>query len=526
MLRPIKRSPLNKKLSQKNRLSKRNGAFISKSFSSNQNSTVFSNSSQKFSSTYFKQSKSSQKNGFKGFFSQIGDIFSGLFSKNLFSTNKNSQIRDKKLQEIKSKGPVFRQNLQNSDLYKVFAPKVSNSENQIDDEALENSKNASDLDAEQNSQNLNSRIHNHEVSSSLKKLFYKSMEVFKNSDQNNSGGNPGSNLGGNSNNSQNYNSNNQDNKDVKPSFASFFGNFFAKIKIFFGLILKFFIQKAKYANLKFDILKKINLILSATLIIISLCTICYISFFDTYFLVKNYQIEFEKDSYLSENDTKTLLLNFQKNNLLGFLPGNQFWYLNNQHLTNTAKNLFSDVEYVAISKRVWPNTAVLKIKTKPILLTLHINSQEYWRISQSGDVLTKDDLKMKERLVTVRNEIVMNNKNPEAFRNYSFKNDLIQKEKFWFINWMWSEMDALKIRYAKTEIVSLYDSDVLIRTAAGTELRFDSHQFSKNAQKIRLATILSDTTLSDQERDSQIAYIDFRIPGKIFVCKKGNPCEK
>jgi len=302
-------------------------------------------------------------------------------------------------------------------------------------------------------------------------------------------------------------------------------NLWQKIGIFVQSIFENILQFFRYWSLRFDFLRRANVLLSSILLGGVVLAALYISFVDTYFLVKRYQVEFASGSYLSEEDTHRLLQSFQQNSLLGVLPGNQFWYLNNQHLTSTAQSLFPDIEYVFIRERQWPDTAVLEVKMQPILLTLHIDQDQYWRISHDGDVLTRDDIRLKERLVLVQNEIVINSRDPDIFQQYSFQNDLIQREKFWFIDWLWRKMDEVGVRYAETEIISLYDTDVIVRTAAGTELRFDSRGFSPSAQQTRLTSVLGDTTIADQERDGQIAYIDFRTTGKVFVCRRGSVCE-
>jgi len=427
------------------------------------------------------------------------NIFGGFFTFLPFLNKKSDAARKREstLSSLRSQqsGKFSSQftNSTSTDVKVFFAKKEEQDvKNETENNTGETSSNSNNADANNEPQPI--RQHKHVVDEHLTKVFF-------------------------------HNRNNSEtNSDKKSSKPPFFSNPTQWISSSFFQSVELLDQQRRYWFMKFGILKKINVLISSLLILISLLFISYISFFDTYFLVKNYQVEFTTESYLSEQDTQSLLLTFSQNNLLGILPGNQFWYLNNQHLTQAAQRKFPDIQYVYIKERVWPNTAVLVVATRPILLTLNINQDQYWRISQTGDVLTRDDMRLKERLVAVKNEIVINNRNVDAFKEYSFKQDNIQKEKFWFIDWLWQEMDTIGIKYAQTQIVSLYDTDVIVQTAAGTELRFDSRAFSRSAQHQRLVSILKNTTLADQEKDSQIRYIDFRIPGKVFVCRKDAVC--
>lgn len=294
--------------------------------------------------------------------------------------------------------------------------------------------------------------------------------------------------------------------------------------------LQVFSFKSAWYNINFYITKwrvfeRFNQILISALAIISFIFISYLSLFDTYFLVKNYTISFDDSSYLSKKDTAILLKKIKDNKFLGVLPSNQLWFLNSSNLTYISSAINSEINTFEVQKRIWPNTAQIKIKTEPILLTLGINSNEYWRISKTGMVVTQDDAGIRENLVVVDKPIYFN-KSSITFQDISFVNNSQQFNRFWYIHWLKQVLVKNNLEFVKINIPSLFDTDVTVTTPNGTELRFNSESISKDVQEEKINNYLKDPSFIDGQKNNKYKYIDFRISKRIFTCERGLECDK
>ncbi|NJS41626.1 hypothetical protein HC766_04775 [Candidatus Gracilibacteria bacterium] len=197
-----------------------------------------------------------------------------------------------------------------------------------------------------------------------------------------------------------------------------------------------------------------------------------------FFLVKTYSVNFAQGSYIDETKTAELIDNIHKDKFLGLIPNNSLWFLNGSNLTLTAKKFNTEVDSIKVQNRIWPNQAIISVTTEPILLTLGINGDEYWRISKTGKVVSQDTAKLRENLVVVDKPVIFDKSNTDL-SNYSFVDNKEQLNRFWFIKWLWRNLDAKEISYNKTTIPSLIDTDVIITTTSGTELLFDINTTTK-----------------------------------------------
>jgi hypothetical protein len=255
----------------------------------------------------------------------------------------------------------------------------------------------------------------------------------------------------------------------------------------------------------------------------------YISFFDTFFLIKNYNITFSEGSYLGQNERQIILNKFSQTKVLGIFPVNQFWFVNDRNLTLLSQNVLPEVIGVQIFERVWPNKISIKITTSPILLTLKTmeNGQnKWWRVLADGRILTQDEAGLQENLVTVDRPINFDQKN-FSLQKYPIFSDIGQLNRLYFTVNMASWLKELKVETSQTVLPSLNiaDKDVFIILKNGTKLYFDSGRFSSQTQRDRLQSIF-ESKIGDQAKNGELAYIDFRISKKVFVCARGQTCEK
>ncbi len=287
----------------------------------------------------------------------------------------------------------------------------------------------------------------------------------------------------------------------------------------------------------FHILRKINKNILRSIIAFVLIFVIYLSFFDTFFLIKSYDIRFGENSYLSQTQTNFLINSLQKNKVFGFIPNNQYWFLNSQTLTTSAKVIIPDVKDVRLENRTWPDKVSLVINTNPIAVTLSVkenNEQKYWRVSPDGDVVSSDDAGIWENLVTVEKPYQVsfqdkqNNDSP-TLKNVSFRNNRVQINKFDLIQKLWPVLKENELKVVSTSIPSLVDSDIFFLTENGTKLLFDSQVFDSDNQIRRINEFLrkidaDGNKIIDLEKNGKLKYIDFRIPKRLYFCYNGDKC--
>lgn len=253
----------------------------------------------------------------------------------------------------------------------------------------------------------------------------------------------------------------------------------------------------------------------------------YLSFFDTYFLVKNYRIFFAKNSFLAKKETENLLNLFQNKKILGLFPSNQYWFLNEKNLTFIAQQKYPWIQSVRIVDRKWPNQISLEIKTQPILLTLRIvenNREKFWRVGPDGQIWTLDEANLKENLVWVENSISFDRPN-FTLQDYPLFKEEKSINRIYFILTLWEYLKELGIEVDVTILPNLLDNDVIIQTKNGTRLLFDVVAFDRKSQRERLQVVFN-SQIRNQEKNQELAYIDFRISRRVFVCPKNAQCAK
>ena len=290
------------------------------------------------------------------------------------------------------------------------------------------------------------------------------------------------------------------------------------------------LKSLNYYVVKWSILEKFNQFIAKSLILIAILLTIYISFFDTFFLVKNYTVSFSDGSFLSDKEIKLITQSIDQEKFLGIIPNNQYWFLSERNLTDIAKSVVPEVESVKVKQRTWPNKIHLELKTEPILATLSVqsnNNRKYWRITQIGRVISEDTVGIKEKLISVDRKASFNQNNA-TLQDYALEKNQLQLNRMWFVTWLWAQLENSGIQISSTNFPSLTDTDIILNTVENTKLLFDSNiaNIPREIMELRVNAFLS-TTLVDSLKRGELAYIDFRIPNKkLYICNRASPCDK
>jgi hypothetical protein len=322
----------------------------------------------------------------------------------------------------------------------------------------------------------------------------------------------------------------------KPSKQFLFGfkNFQSQFENPFEPLKSENINKAlNFYLIKWRVLERINFFIAASLIIFLSLFILFLSFFDTYFLIKNYKVSFSQGSYLSQEETQNVIKKIEERKNLGVLPNNQYWFLNDYTLTLSAREVVPEIISVKIIRRIWPKTAELEITTEPILLTLEVtekNISKYWRVSKSGRIVSEDDSSVREKTVKVGQSIFLAEvggaKRTASFKDYNLEENYLQVNRLWAVIWLWQQLEKAELEITQTILPSISDTDVVILTKDNVKLIFDTdpNKVPKEIQRLRLETVLK-SDLRKEIVENKLDYIDFRpINKRIDLCYRGASC--
>jgi hypothetical protein len=300
--------------------------------------------------------------------------------------------------------------------------------------------------------------------------------------------------------------------------------------IFTGFTLSDRFKNFNYTLLRLKVFSFFNWIILCIVILGLSGAFVYISFFDRYFLVTNYEIVFSPGSYLDEPELESIITRFSTNKTGGLLPENQYWFLNDRNLTLSADKIVPEINKVSVKERIWPNQAVLEIQTEPILATLSIeenNQRRSWRVSQSGKVFTEDKAGLNKQLIYVQRPITYDRLNV-TFKDYNLEANTEQLNRIWFTNVLWVFFDDLEdVGIISSQFPSMTDTDVELQTDTGSILYFSSdfNTIPRENLESRLRGVFNSTIANDLKA-GRVAYIDFRIPNKaVFICYKNQPCQ-
>jgi hypothetical protein len=273
-----------------------------------------------------------------------------------------------------------------------------------------------------------------------------------------------------------------------------------------------------------------NLIFGYLVIFSIVGSFLYISLWDRFFLIRDFEIVFnsqEYPSYLSEEEVQKLVKKWQESKIYGIFPNNQYWFANQESLFNTANSLYPNITNIKILQKKWPDKLKVEITTAPILLTLKIqtnNSTYYLRVAESGKVVNIDKAGLKENLVNV--DLKIANISENKIKNLDFSQNNQVYNRLWFtkkiIDWSNSKNSYLKL--AGIEYPTPIDNDVVLILYNGARLILDSQSITWENQVRRLNFFLTNPDWSLALQNQKIRYVDFRINRKIFICYYGKGC--
>jgi hypothetical protein len=288
-------------------------------------------------------------------------------------------------------------------------------------------------------------------------------------------------------------------------------------------------------RLLFNLIFRVSSMVVFTRIILSLIvfssilSLIYLSFFNVSFVVKHWEIDFPKSSYLDKSSSQKLIQSFENERQFNLLPLSSYWFINDYNLTAIAKRDYNFIEKVEITKREFPNKVGIRITTMPVLATLAVmvnnTNYQYWRISQNGEVLAKDEYNIYENLIYVEKLMSFDRSNVTFKDTSIFLEDKKQLDRLYFIYTVKNILTELKHKVERVSIESLNTADyqVNFRLDNGAILMFDSSQFDK-ATTIRRINEISRTNIFDEIEQDKIRYIDLRLPKKIYICYKFLEC--
>ena len=244
---------------------------------------------------------------------------------------------------------------------------------------------------------------------------------------------------------------------------------------------------------------------------------------DTKFLVKNINIIYKNGSYLSKSDTEKLKKTFESEHF-NIIAKNSIWFQSSFNLTNIGKESNKNITKIDLTKVRLPNTINIEVTTDPIISTLNFNSTEQWRVAKDGSLITKDDINLNEKLLTIIEPVIWNN---ETFNISNLKLDNLdgQLNKLYFLDFITDKIDKLGYSVSKSEVNNIESNQVFITINNDTQLKFDHTKISLDNLINKVTNTLQNKKIKDEIMTNQIKYIDFRISENIFICKKDKSCE-
>jgi hypothetical protein len=318
---------------------------------------------------------------------------------------------------------------------------------------------------------------------------------------------------------------------IKSSSNAVASNWWDSIR--FDFYDKEWFRRLNYQFVAFDIAKNLNRLIAGVCVLGIISFFAYLAFFDQYFTIKKYTVEYASGSYLNNQQTFDLITHFQKNKLYKVFPNNQYWFANNLSLTASAKEIFPEIKSVNIKNREWPDRALLQVETNKPTLTLWVtenNEQKYWRINENGKISSQDKAAIWYNLVKVEKPYTLQGDSTQQLSlfNHSFENDPSQKQRFKFTKKLLDYFKSIDIDITTTIFPSISDTDIIMESSGGTKFLFDSLVFDTDMQIERLDYFLKSKSDNNEFYDLQkkgtYAYFDFRVIHKAHICKISEKC--
>ena len=279
---------------------------------------------------------------------------------------------------------------------------------------------------------------------------------------------------------------------------------------------------------KTKLLKLITIKICQSIGVCLMTTILYLSFFDTQYTIKNWNINLTKGSYLDSQQTNKIINSYQNNRLLGIFPSNIYWFLTETNLTYLAFESEPTVKKVQITNRYLPNKAALQITTQPILATISIkigNRNEYWRISKSGQIVSQDEANSYEKSIVVDKSISYDKIQGDFHEANIFETYPAMLDRIYFSLFVQDLLNQYPNKVAAINFSSLNvaDGEVTMTLQNKTRLIFDATKFDKDSLRIRVEAVFNGKLVSRID-NGELSYIDLRIPRRVFICSFSQKC--
>lgn len=262
--------------------------------------------------------------------------------------------------------------------------------------------------------------------------------------------------------------------------------------------------------------------LCLSLLVILCSLIVFLSYFDSYHLVKEWDIEFAEDSYLDRQSLERVLEHLKRNRVNYILPANNYWLLNDQLLTESARSSFPQIQNISVKELKYPNRAKIQIATTPLLLSLSVNTPrgiQIWRVDTSGRLFSQDTANRMEKVVYVDRSVTFDRPDTSLGDIRFFEDNPEQLDRLYFISYTWEILQSYGVLISYTSIPSLNsaDKDVTLHFPNGSKLLLNSSILDRNSYENRLKTILKSNLIQSLEQ-GRIKYLDLRQSGRVFSC--------
>jgi hypothetical protein len=321
--------------------------------------------------------------------------------------------------------------------------------------------------------------------------------------------------------------------NIKSMIGKFFENWWDSIK--FDYYEKEWFRKINYQFLALNIFKNINKIIVTVVASLLIVFFLYLSFFDQYFTIKKYTVQYSTGSYLNNIQTNELINHFQKNKLYNIFPNNQYWFANGLSLTASAREVFPEIKSVKVSKRDWPNKVTLTVETNEPILTLAVienNEQKYWRVNENGKISSQDKAAIWYNLVKVEKPYTLQDVESQqtlSLFSHSFETNTAQKQRFTLTKKLLDYFKAIDLQINSITYPSISDTDIVMESNTGTKFSFDSLILNEDLQIERLDYFLKSKLekldFYDLEKKKEFKYLDFRVSNKVHFCKVDEKCD-
>lgn len=314
------------------------------------------------------------------------------------------------------------------------------------------------------------------------------------------------------------------------SFLSFWQDLFKKEKMSkkgkkLHLYLEFFKLKLTSKFFWQDSYKKLFKFILYLLTIF----IIYLSVFDHFFYIKNYEIQVEKNSFISKKQTELVIEKIANRKLFGLIPLNNRWFINDLALKQVLRDTpeLNTVKNIDLKEKIWPNKIVVNLQSRQVLATLAIKvdgQTKYMAFDKNGDFLGFDNENLRINLLNVNSPLFYTGSRIEE--DLSLNRRPKQLEKIWFVFHLKNWLKNLNFDYSQISISSLsdYDNEVIVTGLDGVKLLFDMTMFSPQNQQKRLEGVLKDPQIATHLNKGEISYIDFRVDKKVFWCFNSEAC--